>query len=123
MNLGCQLSSCDTLLKTEFGDEISEMLTLLPSMEMTREKQREACCQKRNTVVSDDHEMQEEYIRSWPQVIPKDIVYGCLNAYYNGKQWAMPPICSVCLRQQHAVEMHDIVLKSNEEIPEYLSIL
>ena len=67
--------------------------------------------------------MQEEYIRSWLQVIPKDIVHGCLNAYYEGTQWNIPPVCSVCSRRQYAVEMHDIVLNSNEEIPEYLSIL
>ena len=35
----------------------------------------------------------------------------------------MPSVCSVCSGRQHVVEMHDVVLNSKEEIPEYLSIL
>ena len=88
-----------------------------------REKNRKSRREKCDAAVFNAHETQEEYVQSWPQVIPKDTVYGCLNAYYNGTQWTMPPVCSVCSRQQHAVDMHDIVLKSNEEIPEHLSIL
>jgi len=43
--------------------------------------------------------------------------------YYEGSQWAMPLVCCVCLRWQHGVKMHSIVVNANEEIPAYLSIL
>jgi len=73
--------------------------------------------------VFDAWEARETYIKLWSQVIPKDIMHGCLNAYYEGSQWAMPLVCCVCLRWQHGVEMHPIIVNVNEEIPAYLSIL
>lgn len=35
----------------------------------------------------------------------------------------MPPVCCVCSRLQHDVEMHDIKLNANDDVPDYLAIL
>jgi len=35
----------------------------------------------------------------------------------------MPPICCVCSRQQHAVEMYDITLSTDGKLPDYLEVL
>ena len=57
---------------------------------------REAC-----EAVADSHAVREAYIQSWPQAIPKDIVYECLNAYHRGTQQRAPPVCRICSRQHH----------------------
>lgn len=111
------------VLRSEFGDVISKTLTLLPSLEMKREKERQSCREQHDAAVSGAHQTREEYVQSWPQVILRDIMYECLNSYYNSTQWNMPQVCPVCSRWQHAVEMHGIVLGSDEEIPAYLQIL
>jgi hypothetical protein len=111
------------VLREEFGDAISEPLMSLPSSEITKERNKRTRREKREVTVSGVREAQDAYVRSWPQVIPKDVVHECLNAHYEGSQWTMPPICCVCSRRQHAVEMHNIVLNTNKELPEYLSTL
>jgi len=113
----------ELLLKAEFGDAISEPLMSLPSSERIKEKSKQARRERHGMIVSDARDARDAYIASWPQVIPKDITYGCLNAYYEGSQWKMPPVCCVCSRRQHETEIHEIVLNPNEAIPTYLSIL
>lgn len=108
----------ETPLRTEFSDAISETLTSFPNLEVKRAKSKQNRWGMHDAPVLDACERQEEYIQSWPQVIPKDIVYGCPNAYHEGAQCSMPPICSACSRRQHAIEMHEVVLNSKEEIPE-----
>lgn len=56
-------------------------------------------------------------------VVPKDVEYECLNAYYKGSRWMTPPVCCVCSRRQHGVEIHDVVLNANDDVPDYFSIL
>ena len=113
----------EVLLKEEFGDMISEPLLSLPSSEIAKERKKQTRREQRAAVISDAREAREAYVQAWPQVVPKDVVYGCLNAYYEGSQWTMPPVCCVCSRRQHGVEMHDVVLNVSEELPDYLSIL
>ena len=113
----------EVLLGAEFGDMISEPLMSLPRAEIKKERDRQIRRDKHGAAISGAQETREEHIRSWPQVIPQDVVYGCLNAYYKDSQWTMPPVCCVCSRRQHDTEMHEIVLNANEPVPTYLSIL
>ena len=113
----------ETLLRAELGDEISEPLISLPRSEIMKGKGKQIRREKREMAVSDAREVRETYVKSWPQAISKDIVYRCLNAYYTGSQWVMPPVCCVCSRRQHGVDMYDMVVNPNEEIPGYFSIL
>ena len=113
----------EALLRAEFGDAISEILMSSPGSEIRKERNKQVHCEKHNAAASDAHAAREAYIQSWPQVVPKNVVYQCLNAYYEGSQWTMPPVCCVCSRRQHAVKMNRVVLNENEEIPDYLSIL
>ena len=113
----------EVLLGQEFGDMISKSLMLLPTSELKKERNKQARCEKHEVAVSNAHETQEAYIQSWPQVVQKDIVHKCLGSYYKGSQWTTLPVCCVCLRRQHDIEMHDIVVPANEELPGYLSIL
>jgi len=113
----------EALLGQEFGDMISKPLMSLPTSELAKERNKRARREKHEVAVSDARETQETYVQSWPQVVQKDVVYECLKSYYKGSQWTTPPVCCVCSRQQHDVEMHDIVVAANEELPEYLSIL
>lgn len=85
------------LLTEEFGGTISQQLLSAPTAEIVKERNK--------------------------QVVPKDIVYGCLNAYYNGTQWKMPDICCVCSRRQDAVEIHHISVNAGENPPGYLETL
>ena len=73
--------------------------------------------------MTDAREAREECVRCWPQTVPKDVVHGCLNAYYEGSRWTVPPVCCVCSRRQHAVDMHKVVLGANDSVPDYLSTL
>ena len=34
-----------------------------------------------------------------------------------------PPVCCVCSRRQHGVEIRDVVLNANGDVPDYFSIL
>ena len=111
------------LLTEEFGSAILEQLISLLGSAVIKGRNKEACCEKHAVAVAKACEVWEVYVHSWPQVIPKETVYECLNAYYKGSQWVIPPVCCVCSRQQHAVEMHNIVLNANVDFPEYLSIL
>ena len=113
----------EILLKEEFGGPISEQLISLPSSEIAKERRKGTRRDNHAIAVAEACGTREEYIRSWPQTVPRDIVRGCLNAYYEGSQWLMPPICCVCSQRQHAVEMHSIVLEANNGLPDYLSIL
>jgi len=111
----------EVLLKEEFGDVISEpSLSSLPSSDIAKERKKQT---RRGAPLSDAREAREAYIQTWPQVVPKDTVYESLNAYYKGSQWTMPPVCCVCSRRQHGVEVHNIVLNANEEPPDCLTIL
>ena len=72
----------EVLLKEEFGDVISEpSLSSLPSSEIVKERKKQTC---RGAPLSDAREVREAYIQTWPQVVPKDIMYESLNAYYKG---------------------------------------
>ena len=113
----------DVLLREEFGGEISEQLISLPSSEIAKERNKQARRNKHATAIADSRAGQEAYVQSWPQVVPKDIVYECLNAYYQGTRWMTPAVCCVCSRRQHDVEICDIVVRADEEIPGYFSIL
>ena len=90
----------EILLRAEFGDAISETLMSLPSAEIKKARDKQTRHEKHITASTNAHTARETNTQSWPQVIPKDVVYGCLNAYYKGSQWMMPPVCSVCSRQE-----------------------
>ena len=113
----------EVLLTEEFGEEISEQLISLPSSEITKERNKRARREKHAAVVADSHAAREAYAQSWPQVVPKDVVYECLDAYYKGTQWTISSTCCICSRRQHAVEMHNIILNTDEDLPDYLEIL
>ena len=66
---------------------ISEVLTSLPSLEVAKEKNKCARGEKHALVVSEALEMREERARPWPQIVPNDVVYGCLSGYYEGSRW------------------------------------
>ena len=111
------------LLRGEFGEEISKTVMSLPCSEIAKERNKESCRKKHNLVVSDARKAREAHVQSWLQVISDNVVYGCLNTYHEGSQWIMPPICCVCSKQQHTVEMHDVVLNTNKELLGYFSTL
>ena len=109
----------DVLLREEFGGNISEQLISLPSSEIAKERNKQARRNKHVAAIADSRAGQETYIQSWPQVIPKNIVYKCLNAYHQGTEWTTSAMCCVCSRRQHDVEICDIVMRADEEIPGY----
>ena len=111
------------LLRGEFGDEILEQLISLPTSEIAKGRNKRVRRERHAAAVSDSRAAQEAYIQSWPQVVPKDVVYECLNAYYKGTQWMTPSVSCVCSRQQRVVKMHNIVVSSGGELPNYLEIL
>ena len=113
----------EALLREEFTHPISEQLTSLPGSVIAKEKSKYTRWERHTLAVAEAHETREECIRSWPQVVPRNIVCESLNAYYEGSQWSTPQVCCVCSRRQHDVEMHDVVLNADSELPDYLSIL
>ena len=90
----------EALLRAECSDAIAKPLMSSPN-------------------IADARQARGEYLEPWPQVISKDIIYGCLNAYHEGSQWKMPLVCFVCSRRQHGIEMHSVAVNVNEDIPEY----
>jgi len=50
-------------------------------------------------------------------------VLGCVNAYYNATQLEIPPTCSVCMRQQPNVKIHQISLSAGNQLPDHFLIL
>ena len=68
---------------------ITEMLISLPSLEVATEKNKCARGEKHTLAVSEALEMREERVRSWPQIVPNDVVYGCLSGYYEGSRWSI----------------------------------
>ena len=74
----------EDLLREEFGGPISERLTSLPSSEIKKEKNKSTCRENHAVAVTEAREMREEGVRSWPRIVPNEIAYGCLNAYYEG---------------------------------------
>jgi len=74
----------EALLREEFGHPISEQLISLPSSEIAKEKSKCARCEKHTLAVAEAHETREECVRSWPQVVPRNVVCESLNAYYEG---------------------------------------
>jgi hypothetical protein len=76
----------EVLLTEEFG-EISEQLISLPSSEITKERNKWTRREKHPAAVADSCVVREAYAQSWPQAVPRDVVYGYLNAYYEGTQY------------------------------------
>jgi len=113
----------EALLREEFGRQISKQLISLPSLVIAKEKSKHVRREKRTLAVTEAHETREECVRSWPQVVLRNIVCESLNTYYEGSRWSTPPVCCVCSRQQYDVEIHDVVLKSDDELPDHLSTL
>ena len=87
----------EALLKEEFGSAISERLTSQSSSEIKKEREKRTRREKYELAVTDAREAREECVWCWPQTIPKDIVHGCLNAYYEGSRWTMPPVQLLCM--------------------------
>ena len=113
----------EDVLKEEFGPEISEQLLLPPFSERQSEKKKQARRENHMSPVSNAREARDAYIRSWPQPVPKDVVLKCVNVYYEATQLKIPLICCVCARQQLGVEVHEISLSSDDQLPDYFSIL
>jgi len=90
----------EDVLKEEFGHQISEQLLLPPPSERKNEKQKQTRRENHMSSVADAHETRDVYARSWPQLIPKDVVFKCINTYYEATQLKIPPTCCVCSRQQ-----------------------
>ena len=117
----CEL--VERILRGEFGHEISDRLLLPPSSERRNEKKKEIRRSNRKCTVADVCASRGEYIRSWPQLVPRDVLTGCLNAYYEATQLRIPLVCCVCSRQQFDVETREIVLSAEADLPDYFSTL
>ena len=96
------------ILKEEFGHEISTQLLSPPYSETKNERQKQAHHENQTASVVDTCETQNTYIRSWPQVTPKDVVLECINVYHKATQLTLPPTCCICSRQQLGEEMHGV---------------
>jgi hypothetical protein len=113
----------EEVLKEEFGHEISDQLLLSPLSERRNEKKKQTRRENHMTSVADARESRDAYIRSWPQPVSKDIIFKSINAYHEATQLKIPPTCCVCSRQQLDVEVHQISLSTEKQLPDYLSIL
>ncbi|KAF9648668.1 hypothetical protein BDM02DRAFT_3128872 [Thelephora ganbajun] len=113
----------EDILKEEFGYEISEQLLLPSSSERKNEKKKQTCCENHMSSIVNTRETWDAYICSWPQPIPRDIVFECINAYYEATQLKIPPTCCVCARQQPDIEIHHVSLSAGDWLPNYFSIL
>ena len=61
---------------------------------------------------------------SWPEKVPRDIIFKRLNEYFKGTQWTLPPPCAVCSRQIHDVEVMSIIVDGNSSfIPLHFDML
>ena len=113
----------EDILKEEFGHEISEQLLLPPTSERKNEKKKQTRRENHMSSVTNARETREAYIRSWPQPVPKDVVFKCINAYHEATQLKIPPTCCVCARQQLDVGIHHISLSAGDRLPDYFSVL
>ena len=113
----------EDVLKEEFGHEISEQLLAPPSSVKKIEKQKQTRRENHMLSIASDREARDAYIRSWPQLVPKDVTLKCINAYYEGTHLKIPLSCCVCSRQQLDTEIHYISLTAGDPLPDYLSIL
>ena len=113
----------EDILKEEFSHKISEQLLALPALVKKLEKEKQTRCQNHMSSVASDHEARDAYIRSWPQMVPKDVTLTCINAYYEGTQLTIPLSCCMCSRQQLDTKIHYISLTADDPLPDYLSIL
>jgi hypothetical protein len=104
----------EEMLKEEFGHEISNQLLLPPSSERKNGKKRQIRREQHLSSIVGAHEVQDEYVRSWPQPVPKQLVLKCINAYHNATQLKLPPACCVCARQQMDIEVHYILLRATD---------
>ncbi|KIK78268.1 hypothetical protein PAXRUDRAFT_164438 [Paxillus rubicundulus Ve08.2h10] len=41
----------------------------------------------------------------WPNVISKEVVFGCIDHYCKGSQWTEPLICAICVQYQCDVKV------------------
>jgi len=106
----------EEVLKEEFGHEISEQLLLPLSSERKNGEKKQARRENRTSFIANACEARDTYIRSWPQPVPKDVVFECVNAYCNATQLKIPSTCSVCSRQQFDVEMHQVLLTASDRL-------
>ena len=111
------------ILRGEFGHGISDQLLLPTSSERQNEKMKEIRRSNWKCTVADVRANRDEYIHSWPQLVPKDVLTGCLNTYYEATQLQIPLICCVCSRQRFDVEIREIALSAGADLPDYLSTL
>lgn len=116
----CEL--VERILRGEFGHEISDQLLLPPSSERQDEK-KEICHSNWKCSIADVCASRDQYIRLWPQLVPKDVLMGCLNTYYEATQLQIPLVCCVCSRQQFDVETCEIMLSTRADLPDYFSTL
>ena len=72
----------EALLREEFGHPILEQLTSLPSSETGEEKSKYARREKHVLAVAEAREIREECVRSWPQIVPRDVVCESFDTFY-----------------------------------------
>lgn len=97
------------ILEREYGQKIVDILARSPqappckAVELKNARRKN----KLESVIAAQQAM-AQYEREWPTVVPQNVVFDCLNRYYEGSMWTEPPICAVCGQYQRNVKTYDL---------------
>lgn len=106
------------ILHYEYGKNIMDALQVEQLTKSERKKlERHELKQER---VTNSKKQLEDLKENWPQIVPKDVIYQCLNAYREGTIWKTPAVCAVCAQHSENIETilltEDVTTKYNLEL-------